>query len=408
MNRRPRFPTQHTIVALSLLVVMTSVGCRDVARTTSDAPRVVALENSLPEGSAQPGLSITPDGRVYLSWLQQNADSTFTLRYVVRDTSTWSAPREVITTREMRVSATDVPSVHEVRAGRLVAAWRRGNPKGYDVVVSHSEDNGATWSTPASPHHDGTSTEHGFVSWVALNDVAGMVWLDGRNNASSDSAARATQLAYATFDSTGAPTAESFIEPKICDCCHTSSASIGSGTIVAYRDRADGEIRDISVIRGSSSGWRAPVSVHADGWHYAGCPVNGPAISARDSNVAVSWYTAARDTARVRLAFSHDSGASFGAPVEINESFPDGRVGVVLTKSGDALVSWIERRDQTAVLRLKRVTPTGSTSPAFDVATLGDDKRAGGQPKLVAYGDGALLAWADAATKRVKTIVVRP
>lgn len=408
MNRRPGLSTLHTVTALSLLVVATTAGCRDATGGAPGAPRTVALENSLPEGSAQPGLSITPDGRVYLSWLQPNTDSSMTLRYVVRDTTGWSAPHEVITTRDMRASAADVPSVHEVRAGRLVAAWRRGNPKGYDVVVSHSEDNGASWSVPASPHHDGTTTEHGFVSWVALEDESGMVWLDGRNNASSDSTQRATQLAYAVFDSTGAPMAESFIETRICDCCHTSSASIGSGTIVAYRDRADGEIRDISVIRGSRNGWRTPVSVHADGWHYAGCPVNGPAISARDSNVAVTWFTAARDTARVRLAFSHDSGASFGTPVEINESFPDGRVGVVITKTGDALVSWIERRDKTAVLRLKRVTPAGSTSPAVDVATLGDDKRAGGQPKLVAFGDGAMLAWADAATKRVKTVVVKP
>jgi hypothetical protein len=131
--------------------------------------------------------------------------------------------------------------------------------------------------------------------------------------------------------------------------------------------------------------------------------VNGPALAARGVDVAVAWYTAARDTARVRLAFSRDTAATFGAPIEINDGPTEGRVGLVLTPGGDAVVSWIERREGRAVLRVRRVAPGGARSAAVDVATFGGERRAGGMPQLALAGGEAILAWTDAATDRVAT-----
>lgn len=179
------------------------------------------------------------------------------------------------------------------------------------------------------------------------------------------------------------------------------------GVAVVYRDRDAGEIRDISVMRLAADGWRKPVRVHNDNWNIAGCPVNGPAISSQGTNVAVAWFTAANDTARVRLAFSSDTATTFGAPLEINEGFPDGKVGVVLTSDTDAVVSWIERKGTMATLRVRSVNRNGTRSPATDVANLGEGKRAGGAPKLIHAGDEVLLAWTDATTGRVTTATVK-
>jgi len=72
------------------------------------------------------------------------------------------------------------------------------------------------------------------------------------------------------------------------------------------------------ILRRTAQGWSAPSPVHADGWKVPGCPVNGPAVAASGRRVAVAWYTYADERPRVRLAFSDDAGARFGAPVEVD------------------------------------------------------------------------------------------
>ncbi len=393
-----------------LYPLLLTFGCKGSDSTNQQklpALQLMPMENPAPVGSAQPGLTMSSSGKLYVSWQEKAKDSSLALRFAVRTHTggnAWSPTRTVATGLNMLVSATDVPTVHEEPSGRLIAAWRgKHSARGYDILLSHSLDRGVSWSVPRRPHRDVTTTEHGFVSWLQVGDTSGMIWVDGRHNEDADTATRRTQLAFAAFDKAGDPQVEQVVDNMICDCCHTSATAVPGGAVVAYRDRHDGDIRDISVVRVAHGEWQTPVSAHDDHWLYRGCPVNGPAIAARGAAVAVAWFTGARDTARVRVAFSRDTATTFGTPVEINESVPDGRVGVVMTPNGDAMVSWIERRGATAVLRIRRVSPTGAKSDALDVANLGEGKRAGGAPKLVLDGTDAVLAWTDLATNRVRT-----
>ncbi|MGV3707851.1 MAG: sialidase family protein [Gemmatimonas sp.] len=376
------------------------------ATATVAAPTLVEMENPSGANSSSPALTVAPSGKVYLSWQERNADSSLTLRFVSRGSgdAAWSSAQNVATGKNMLASATDVPTVHEMKNGGLVATWRSSHGEsGYDISMASSADNGATWSAPKSPHSDVTPTEHGFVSWLQLGDSTGMVFLDGRANADKDKTKHATHLSLAMFDDKNATKPEGVIDPMICDCCHTSSAIVPGGAVVVYRDRHEGEIRDISVMRIADNKWREPVAVHKDNWHIMGCPVNGPSISAINENVAVAWFTAANDSARVRVAFSGDTAGTFGAPVEINEGFPDGKVGIVLKSADEAIVSWIERREQMAVLRVRSVKRDGTKGAITSVADLGDGKRAGGAPKLIKSGDKVLLTWTDPTTQRVRT-----
>jgi hypothetical protein len=380
------------------------------ARTSAtSAPTLTDIENPSGANSSSPSLTVAPSGKVYLSWQERNADSSLTLRFASRGSgdAAWSAVQNVSTGKNMLASATDVPTIHEMKNGGLVATWRSSHGEsGYDISMASSADNGATWSAPKSPHSDVTPTEHGFVSWLQLGDSTGMVFLDGRANADKDKSKHATHLSLAVFDDKSATKKEGVIDPMICDCCHTSSAIVPGGAVVVYRDRHEGEIRDISVMRIADNKWREPVSVHKDNWHIMGCPVNGPSISAINENVSVAWFTAANDSARVRVAFSNDTAGTFGAPIEINEGFPDGKVGIVLKSADEAVVSWIERREQMAVLRVRSVKRDGTKGAITSVADLGDGKRAGGAPKLIKSGDRILLTWTDLATQRIKTAEV--
>ena len=84
----------------------------------------------------------------------------------------------------------------------------------------------------------------------------------------------------------------------------------------------------MSVIRFNKGRWAEPRTLSADGWEIQGCPVNGPSVSADGRKVAVAWFTAAKETPRVKVIFSTDAGATFGQPIQVDEANPVGRVDV--------------------------------------------------------------------------------
>ena len=166
-----------------------------------------------------------------------------------------------------------------------------------------------------------------------------------------------------------------------------------SGPVVAYRDRTEGEIRDIAVVRQVNGEWTEPTIVHEDGWHIEACPVNGPALASRGDTVAIAWFTGAQDTARVRVAFSVDGGQRFGAPVRIDGGTPAGRVGIALDANGDAIVSWLERvPPENAEVRVRRVARSGTLGEPFTVSRT-SAARASGFPRIVRSGSTLVAAW---------------
>src|SRR5262249_25108407 len=158
-----------------------------------------------------------------------------------------------------------------------------------EVWVSTSRDAGKTWAAPLKPHHDGTKTEHGFVSLMP-DPVEGFwaVWLDGRNHADyhpgkgKPSSMPDTELRAAQWRG-GAFGKEVILDKRVCDCCQTAGGRTLEGLAVAYRDRTAGEIRDMSVIRYERRVWSQPFTLHNDGWKIMGCPVSGPSMATRDS-----------------------------------------------------------------------------------------------------------------------------
>ena len=79
--------------------------------------------------------------------------------------------------------------------------------------------------------------------------------------------------------------------------------------------------------------WTTPAAVHNDGWEIDACPVNGPAVSARDRDVAVAWFSA-KDEPHTFVALSRDAGRTFGAPARVDEVAAIGHVGAVLLNDG--------------------------------------------------------------------------
>ena len=389
----------------AILGVLAAVACGDNLAVNEP----VVVENPAPVGSAQPSLAPGANGRVWLSWLERGADSVLALKVVAREGGRWGTVREVVRRDDLLANWADIPRVAEMQGGRVVAGWLRGSSvkEGYDLLIATSSDSGASWSAGQPVHHDGLAAEHGFVSFFPQGDALGMIWLDGRNYALADTARRDMQLMYATLDAAGTLNREFAIDDRICDCCQTAAVTTANNvTVVAYRDRSRENIRDIAVKRLLGTVISAAVPVHADNWHINGCPVNGPSIAAQGATVALAWFTAPNDTPHVRLAFSQDTGRTFGPPVEVHDGRPEGRVALGLTPAGDALVSWVEVKGDTSQLQLRRVSAAGRKGPARTLASLTGGKRASGFARIVVSGSEAMITWADPATRRVQTAVI--
>ncbi len=365
-------------------------------------------------GSRVPNLTAMPDGRFALSWLEPVRGARMALRFAIHDGGRWSKPSTIAAGDSFFVNWADFPSIHSLGGNRFAAHWLWRNGAGayaYDVRLSQSEDGGRTWSPPITPHRDGTASEHGFASLLSDSGSAWAVWLDGRKMAGHDESSPGPMpemtLRAATITAAGRLLDEVELDDRTCDCCQTAAVTTDRGILVAYRDRSPDEVRDIYVTRREDGHWTSPLAVHADRWHIAGCPVNGPALAAQGSHVAIVWYTAAADTPRVNFAFSEDAGASFGAPVRIDDGSPLGRVHVAMLEDGSALATWLESSGRDALIRARRIAVTGQLGAAITVART-SAARASGCPRVMASGETILFAWTETgASSQVRLAALR-
>ena len=377
-------------------------------KTTSAAPAdpsaflVESVPSPASNDSSEPQLTTSGD-RTLLSWIEIVDDRT-TLKFVERTTSGWSAPQVVTATTDFYVVPSDVPSVRALTDGTLVADWPQqdaeAEEEAYNIRVSWSKDGGRTWSKPTNPHNDGTKTQHGFASLFPTPEGVGVVWLDGRatnpKTSTGDMALRA-----ALYDRSGKQLREMPVDSRVCDCCSTDTAVTPDGVIVAYRGRSADEVRDIFVSRYVAGRWGPPILVHNDGWRIQACPVNGPAISARDRAVAVAWFSAKGDQGHAFVAFSNDAGRTFGSPIRVDDQASVGRVGVALLPNGSAAVTWVESANQRSAFRLRRVEPSGARSAAVTVGQTGSTRI----PRVALHRDELVFAWTedDKGSSRVRT-----
>ncbi|WIO74294.1 hypothetical protein QP938_13480 [Porticoccaceae bacterium LTM1] len=351
-------------------------------------PMVTVIPAPAAGKSGQPNLFTDQDGRVYLSWIERGEAGKSTLYFSVLKHGAWSSPQVIFTGTGQMVNPVDFPSLVRLQDGALAAHWLKNHSGGgYDIQVSFSSDLGKNWSDPITPHTDNSPTEHGFVSLLpATNGDLDLVWLDGRDYA-EETRENQTALRYAQFDKSGQKTSEVVLDQRVCDCCQTAAANTRSGKVVVYRDRSANEIRDIAIVRYRDGEWMSPKVIHADGWEFHGCPVNGPSVDAKDRDLVISWYTGAGSTPQINLLFSRDEGDTFGRPVRVDGGDPLGRVGVVLLDNRSALVSWIEAGE----LRVRRVFSNGQADSPVTLAKLSSAMQSG-VPQLVRNTSGVYFA----------------
>ncbi len=418
------------LIALPFLLVLAACGkdagpAADAAAADPTQPYAVH-EWPIPAQahSGQPDLALAPDGRVLLTWISRLPGRRPALMFVgMGENGRWySSARSVVVGESLMASWANVPHVAQTPDGVLWIQFmqQRGTGHAGDIALARSSDGGFNWSTPVAVNDTSVLAEHGFAAlWPADRDRIGVAWLAGPPMAEGEDMGEgmhhshgSTELRSAVFDLNLQRSEETTLDTMTCDCCQSEIAMTSQGPVLAYRDRTEGEVRDIVVVRKQAEGWSEPTLVHPDNWVMAGCPVNGPAISAEGDNVVVAWYTAADDKPLVQVARSTDGGASFRPPVVLEQgNAVQGRTAIAI----DAKQAWVlwmrEDAKNGQSLWLSRRTPDLATElQRLEVAKLQGRGRATGYPQIVLRNGAAHIVWTDVAdgVSRLRGVVVTP
>jgi hypothetical protein len=397
----------YMIISLSLIIIsnFARIATTQSGKRPGSTLAMKIVSNPTASGSSQPRLTVTPDGRALLSWLEPVGPKGMALKFAVQEKSGWSAPRIVASGRPFMTHASVQPAVTLLADGSLVAYWSENrqlrvsdrakrifDPE--DIYFSNSRDGGKAWAVPVILHRDMSDCEHSFLSIAPLaDDQVAAIWLDGRD--------KTYAVRHSVTKTSGGPGEETVLDADVCTCCPTAMARTGEGLIVAYRDHT-GETRDISYVRFAQGRWHEPQPLHHDGWKINGCPNNGVDLDAEGQRVAAAWFTAANDQTQVKVSFSNDAGKSFSAPVRIDEGRPAGRAAVAAAPDGGGVIAWIERGEKQSKLLARHVSSDGRLGPSISLGQI-----AKSFPRLVRLGGQAMLTWTEAGSTRTALLSIQ-
>ncbi|MAZ72659.1 MAG: hypothetical protein CMC70_05895 [Flavobacteriaceae bacterium] len=360
---------------------------------------VVLLNNPTQEQSHLPRLF--GNGKdLYMSWVTRKEKTDY-LNYAVYKGGNWIGPETITQGDDWFTNWADFPVISEHNGTILTTYLQKSDTAtyAYDIRYNIYNPRTKTWQKNVLLNTDGTHTEHGFVSAVPVASGFEIAWLDGRNTAGgynahdNHGAGGSMTLRSAIIGDSGEILNQTELDNRVCDCCQTSIANNGSVTMIAYRDRSDTEVRDISIVRKEITGHldKSIETVHADNWKIAGCPVNGPAIDAFENTFGVAWFTAANGEGEVYVSLLGNQDID---PVRVDNGNATGRVDFDMLSAHTALVLWMEPKGENEVIMIASVDSKQGKTGEILISEISPD-RASGFPQLEVIGNFAYIAWTE-------------
>jgi len=336
-------------------------------------------------GSSAPQLVTSPDGTVYLSWLEPAPAGHTALRFSRFDAATraWSPARTIGEGLAADVPSDQTPRLAFAAGTHLAALWQ---PTATLTLLSISTDGGANWSSPAIINRPGSLAVKATLQ--ALPDGRFLVvWIEPDP---SGDALLARTIAPDTGPFLIAPSASLGCAPSI-------SVFPDGGALVAYRGLAADGVRDIRTVRFHDGRWDEPAALSVDNWKPSLPSRNSPVLVARGPHLAAAWFTAAEGP-RVNVSTSDNAGAQWLIPNRVDDIAPLGFPGLVLFDDGSLVVSWVEHTATGQVILLRRISARGSLSVPVQIGRTVD----GAPPTLVLIKDG------DATPAQVLVTTLNP
>ena len=117
-------------------------------------------------------------------------------------------------------------------------------------------------------------------------------------------------------------------------------------------------------------------------------------LAINKSNVAIAWYTAANESAQIKVAISRDVGKTFSNPIKIDNSMPIGRVDIEWIDNENIIVSWIRASEKTSDIIVKVLNILNGEGKEFFVESI-PQGRISGYPQMEVVNNKALFAWTE-------------
>ncbi len=400
------FKQNSNVFIWGLITVLICLGCNE-QKPTQQEFSPIAFNNPVRDYGGMSRLFVAKDG-LYMSWIEQ-LDSLSTLKYAKYNGANWSAPATIASGTDWFVNWADFPAI-AVNKGNIFAHYlQKSAPGTYTYDIKYTVYNTATkaWSQPKKLHSDTTKSEHGFVSVIPYKDGFMASWLDGRTTVNVPDSLKQMTLRAGIVNPDASLGDQWELDKRVCDCCATAITSSPEGPIVVYRDRSASEIRDIYQVQLRDTVWTAPKMVYNDNWQINGCPVNGPAIVSNYLQTGIAWFTAAKDSAKVKLQINPQQGANVSETILVAQDEVMGRVDLAINKTGDYYITWMSSLGDVALINLGVYSKHGQENNRFILAETSIE-RSSGFPKIAIYKDNLYVSYTESLNNnsQIKTIKI--
>lgn len=310
--------------------------------------------------------------------------------------------------RKWFVHWADKPQIaqYEGDAKSLAAFWLEmssRNPYDHHILISQSQDGGATWSSPFMPYDTRIPAFFGLCHLVPLSaDRMLAVWTDGRDTkieiphlqrVMPKMGGRMT-LQSIEFDRQGNLYNPTTLDDQLSELSPFDVCATAQGAVVVYRNATDELIKDISIIRQVKGTWTAPTIVYEDNWKVSHTTLEGPAVDALENQLAIAWYSAPEEVPQVKVMFSSDGGKNFSSPILIDEEAPLGKVDIAFQNENQAVICWVKQQENGTFLMTAQLSRRGAVEHQQIIAEFSEDNAAG-FPSLARTPQGMLLTWKE-------------
>lgn len=422
----------ESVIWADLAIPVRAAPVSGAAPVGGPSPRVIA-----PSAAAQwnPVLSVAPDGAVHAAWIDFRAGNADLYAAASADGGrTFGAAVRVDDGLADRTDHQDALWGGRLAAapgGRVFATWTDFRDDSWEVFATASVDGGRTFRRPASRVDTASEvvTPENLLYDPAIvaggGDRVFVVWSDGRSVSDADIVLRRSDDGGVTWqpevrvDSTGDGSRDDERGPTGLGASQQWSPAIAvhdEDVVVAWQDFRDG-FDQLYVARstdgGQSFGVDHPIAPAAGFAHRY-----FPSL-ARDGagTLYLAWQQGDHDGGDVWLARSDDGGASFGAPVRVDDA-GDGfstqsRPAVAVSVDGArVVVAWRDDRAGVPEVRFAVSDDRGAGFAGSQVACAARTAAGCGPPALALEPDGAaVLAWhrvGAGGVEQVEALVVTP